>query len=184
MSEKYIGTQETDRNNVGKTFDYFRVATNKFGSYNGNLKADPYCATALYAWHLEAGLKPDITNPAGALSWSKCKSPIKLGFATSVETIDRIPPASAITYSVHRKGGFGHHVGLYERRDGFKIVCNDANTSTARSVNKYTRRLDGVYKVRTGFSDRNFMPISACDYVTQSKPFDAKQLQPLKAKYL
>ena len=122
----------------------------------------PYCGLAINYWYQQTGIDHRIKFSPRAYNWfTYCKNPKSFALLT-VKQLSEIPTGSVIVY----KNSWGHHVGLLVRVEGNYIYTIEANTSNARSVEKYTNRSEGVFYLKTDIHNRTLKPIYYCDCFT------------------
>jgi C1A family cysteine protease len=86
-------------------------------------------------------------------------------FGLTIKQLEEIPKAAAVIY----KNSWGNHVGIFESAESFWIYTYEGNTSTGRSVNKYARKGEGVFYLRTSVNNKTIKPIYYCDCIKQGK---------------
>lgn len=125
-----------------------------------------YCGLAMWYWYNEAGIDPNINFSPRAMNWkTNCEKPVSF-FGLSIKDLEAIPVAAAVVY----KNSWGNHVGLFEKAISSDIYTYEGNTSSARSVVKYSAKKEGVFYLKTSVNNKDLKPIFYCDCIKQGKP--------------
>jgi hypothetical protein len=170
IAQKDVGTLEKTRKNDHPLFDFYRATVAK--DLN-NWKA-PYCGCAVYAWYLQAGLKPLNTSPAVALFWKREKG-VKLGATTTAESVKKLMPGMVVLMKFSR-----YHVGVLKQAYPAYVVTIEGNTSNANSVNRVAVKADGVMeKIRP-----YYLLIAAYDWYSDAEKIDATKYIKIRNQYL
>jgi hypothetical protein len=162
-AKKDAGLME-GRSNTGVVQKYARYWNER------NTKAklvlnSPYCGLAVWYWYTKAGVDPQVAFSPRAINWKvNCKSPHSF-FGLSLKELEDIPKASAIIY----KNSWGNHVGLFEKAVLSDIYTYEGNTSTGRAVQKYAKKGEGVFYLKTSVNNKQIRPIYYCDCIKQGK---------------
>lgn len=129
-----------------------------------------YCGLALDYWYKKAGVNPNIYLSPRALNWQKyCKNGVAIWSATPAE-LAAMKPAGSLVY----KSSHGHHVGLFESYEEFNFYTIEGNTSTARSLDKYGRSGEGVFRLKTPLNNKSLKPLYYCDVIEQATEWKGK----------
>ena len=164
VARKDVGLIE-GRSNTGFTQKYAKRWNEAHPKGKLSLTS-PYCGLAVWYWYTNAGVNPNINFSPRALNWKTyCKKPVSF-FGLTIKELEAIPLASAIVY----KNSWGNHVGLFEKANMADIYTYEGNTSSARSVQKYPVRKEGVFYLKTSVNNKDLKPIYYCDCIKQGNP--------------
>lgn len=162
-----VGTFE-GRNNTGPVQKYVK-AWNARGSFPLGLQS-AYCGLALDYWYRQAGVNPNIYLSPRAINWQKyCRNPVAIWSATPAQ-LAGLPTAGALVF----QSSHGNHVGLYLEYRDFMLFSIEANTSTTRSIDKYSRLGEGVFRLKTPVNNKTLRPLYYCDVIKQASEWKGK----------
>lgn len=161
VAKKDVGLFE-GLSNTGITQKYAKFWNLKNPKQKLDLQS-AYCGLGLFYWYINAGIDPNIDFSPRAAQWEiSCENP-KYYYLLGYEEIQKLKSGGATTFKVKRRKGIGYHVGMYDKYDGVYLYHYEANTSTARSVNSYSKKGEGVFYTKTRLNDRTIKPFSYCD---------------------
>ena len=106
------------------------------------------CAAAVWAWHLEAGIRPDLRGVAMAKSWINVPWSIRIGKGATQAKKNKVKPGMVAGYRFPRNW----HVGLITETHPLYVVTSECNTSSsadikARGQYQKIRPYDMLYSV-------------------------------------
>ncbi|MBO0951207.1 hypothetical protein [Fibrella forsythiae] len=167
-----VGYQEKTWRNDHPIFDYYRALAKNKGVYSSRGWQDAYCGFAVYAWHRQSGVSPNL-SPGRAINWSVHPSKILLGPFAKTADIAKIQPGWVIGFKFE-----SNHVGIVEQV--YPLYCQtiEANTSTSNSIGHYKTKNDGVI--------RKIRPHRVARWATDwrnSPTSDTLPVQALRRKY-
>lgn len=158
-----------ERNNTGTVQKYVKFWNAHNKSFPLGLQS-AYCGLALDYWYRQAGVNPNVYLSPRAINWQKyCKKPVAIWSATPAELAELKPAGALVFQSSH-----GNHVGLYLEYREFNLYTIEANTSTARSIDKYNRSGEGVFRLRTPVNNKALKPLYYCDVIKQAAEWKGK----------
>lgn len=162
-----VGTFE-GRSNTGAVQKYVKY-WNARSDFKLGLQS-AYCGLALDYWYKQAGVNPNIYLTPRAINWQKyCKNPVAIWSATPAE-LAGLREAGALVY----QSSHGNHVGLYLQYEDFSFITIEANTSTARSIIKYNKTGEGVFRLKTPINNKSLRPLYYCDTIKQATEWTGK----------
>jgi hypothetical protein len=149
------------RSNTGPTQKYVKY----WNRYNAPIDLQSaYCGLALDYWYKSAGVKPNINFAPRAINWFKfCANPVAIWNLTPAQLNDLKPAGALVFQSSH-----GNHVGLFIKYSDFHLYSIEGNTSTARSIDKYSRSGEGVFRLKTPLNNKTLKPLYYCDTIKQA----------------
>jgi hypothetical protein len=155
------------RSNTGPVQKYVKF----WNQYNSPIDLQSaYCGLAMDYWHKKAGVKPNISFTPRAINWFKfCANPVAIWNLTPAQLSDLKPAGALVFQSSH-----GNHVGLFEKYADYTLYSYEGNTSTARSVTKYPRTGEGVFRLRTPINNKTLKPLYYCDTIKQASEWKIK----------
>jgi hypothetical protein len=166
-ARKDVGLLEI-KNNTGEVqkFTKFWNETNR----DKLILTSPYCGLALDYWFKKSGVNHNVAFSPRAINWKiNCKNPVAL-FNLSENEYKTLKPGGVIVY----KNSWGNHVGLFLEYKDFHIYTIEGNTSNARSIDKYPKRSEGVFYLKTKITNTALKPIYYCPVIEQSKIYQGK----------
>jgi hypothetical protein len=169
IAKKDVGIFE-GKSNTGAVQKY-TVFWNSQNPKNKLVLTSPYCGLAIYYWYAKAGFETNIAFTPRAINWHlNCKTSRAVWKLTKDE-LEEIPKGSVIVY---QNSWGGNHVGLIEKYNDFHFYTIEGNTSTGRSINKYDRKGEGVFYLKTHINNKSLKSLYVCDVLQQSTEFKGK----------
>lgn len=155
------------RSNTGPTQKYVKF----WNAFNSPIDLQSaYCGLALDYWYKKAGVKPNISFTPRAINWYRyCANPVAIWNLTPAQ-LSELKPAGALVF----QSSHGNHVGLFEKYAEFSLYSYEGNTSTARSINKYNRSGEGVFRLKTPINNKALKPLYYCDTIKQASEWKIK----------
>jgi len=138
-----LGFQEHTNRNDHPIYSHYRTMARLGNRRDRKGNYLPTCGAAVYTWHLQAGVKPNVASPGRALSWStsaKRDHRYELGPDAKPGVIARLRPGMVCSFRFKNQ----NHVGIIEQVYPLYAVTDEANTSTKGSVGFYTSTKYGV----------------------------------------
>lgn len=169
IAKKDVGIFE-GKNNTGIVQKYAHF-WNAHNPKNKLVLSSPYCGLALYYWFALAGIETNVEFTPRAINWHKnCKNSRAVWKLTK-EELENLPKGSVIVY---QNSWGGNHVGLIEKYKGFDFYTIEGNTSTGRSIHRYTLKGEGVFYLKTHINSKSLKPLYVCYVLEQSTEWKGK----------